>query len=111
MTRLRRPLPRWIWDIARVTAFGAFSCERPSYWESGPWTGPLDLLMYLTVDRLKSVGLSEEMDHAVDQRCPTMDHVVDLAMDLAIGPLRDLHADIQRYNHFLFWLPSQDASQ
>jgi hypothetical protein len=30
-------------------------CEHPSYWESGPWTGPLDLLMdlsRLSVDRL-----------------------------------------------------------
>jgi hypothetical protein len=85
--------------------------EHPSYWESGPWTGPLDLLMYLSVDRLKCVGLLEEMDHTVDQRCPTMDRVVDLAMDLAIDSLMDLHANIQRYNHFLFWLPSQDASQ
>jgi hypothetical protein len=67
--------------------------------------------MYLSVDRLKCVGLLEEMDHTVDQRCPTMDRVVDLAMDLAIDPLMDLHANIQRYNHFLFWLPSQDASQ
>ncbi|KAJ7846466.1 hypothetical protein B0H13DRAFT_2407849 [Mycena leptocephala] len=100
----------WTGDVLIAATKLPFG-EHPSYWESGPWTGPLDLLMYLSVDRLKCVGLLEEMDHTVDQRCPTMDRVVDLAMDLAIDPLMDLHAKIQRYNHFLFWLPSQDASQ